>query len=65
MITIEQRAHDLAIATAMQFQKIELNAKMANAVNNNNEVNIDVKKTLDIYCNCFDAFCKELAKRIK
>lgn len=63
MTDIEQRAHDLALATAMQIQKAKLNAQMANAANNNGEASLDVRETLDLYCNCYNAFCEELAKR--
>ena len=64
MLTIEQRAHDLAVSLAMKIQEVEIEIKTANASDNDGNVNIDLGKILDIYCKSYDAFCEGFAKRL-
>lgn len=64
MTDLEQRAHDLALATTMQIQKAKLNSKIASASSESNEIVLDVKESIDLYCNCYNAIAQELAKHL-
>lgn len=66
MLSLEQRAHDLALALTMQLNEKSLEAKLDRAKfsNENKEVIINVEECINNYCSIYDALCKELAKRM-
>lgn len=70
MLSIEQRAHDIALALTMQVHEKVLEGKLRCAQISNDgketpiEVPIDVEECINNYCSTYDALCEELAKRM-
>lgn len=64
MLSLEQRAHDIAIAVISQQQAAIFNTIIAKSNSNDIELPMELDKLINLYCATFDAACEELAKRM-
>jgi hypothetical protein len=61
---LEQKAHDLAVAVAIEQQRVINDCKLKAASNGNVDISIDVVKLVDAYSAAFDAIMAEFAARL-
>ena len=61
---LEQKAHDLAVAVAIEQQRVINDCKLKEASNGNVDISFDVVKLVDAYSAAFDAIMAEFAARL-
>lgn len=61
---LEQKAHDLAVAVAIEQQRVINDCKLKAASSGNVDISIDVVKLVDAYSAAFDAIMAEFAARL-